>query len=212
MNTELFLIRHGQPVLQNALLGSTDSPLSETGWQQLERCFDKLCAENIDLIVTSPLSRCANFAQYFSAEKMIKLEINADWRECHFGDWDGKTYQQLHHEFPQAMADFYHNPSQHTPPNGEKLAAFNQRVIQAVLNLVKKNQGKRIAILAHAGVIRTLAAWCLKMDLDSGNQFKKMALDYASVTQLNIFQNVETGDDKNTSTEMFSQLIKLNYV
>ena len=119
MNTELYFIRHGQPVLQNALLGKTDSPLSELGWSQLKQSFSAV--DDIDCVVSSSLSRCASFAQYISEKNNYPLEISDEWRECQFGDWDGQTYVELHRQFPEDTSQFFSQPAEFTPPNGEPL-------------------------------------------------------------------------------------------
>jgi len=204
-NTEIFLIRHGQPALQNALLGATDSPLSKLGWSQLESAVENL--ENMDLVISSPLSRCATFSQQYADDNNLELLINNHWQECFFGDWDGKTYQSLYQEFPKAIDGFFSEPNKNTPPNGESLSNFNNRIENALMSLLKKYQGKRVAVFTHAGVIRTLVAWCLKMDYSTGLQFKNFAVDYASMTQLSIFHN-----QANTDEAIFPQLKCLNVV
>ncbi len=203
--TELFLIRHGQPVLQNALLGSTDSPLTDLGWSQLEKAVEKL--ENIDCIISSPLSRCAAFAQQHAEESDIKLLIDNQWKECFFGDWDGKTYHSLYKNSPDEIEAFFSQPDKNTPPKGEALSEFNSRIENALQSLLANFKGQKVALLTHAGVIRTLVAWCLKMDYSKGLQFRRFAVDYASVTHLSIFHGkTETGE------LLFPQLMSLNHV
>ncbi len=200
MNTEVLLVRHGEPVLKNALLGSTDSPLSDLGWQQLENTFANL--GEFDQLIASPLSRCASFAQHFASEYNVPLLIEEQWRECHFGDWDGRRYQELHQRHPEAVSEFFNDPARFPPPNGEVLTEFNQRVDQALSQLVKRNPGKRVVVLTHAGVIRSLVGACLGMSRLSNAVFQKFSVDYASVTHLSIFHD--------ESQRWFSQLVKLN--
>ena len=202
MNTDIYLIRHGRPQLQKALLGSTDSPLTQSGWRELENTFDKL--DSFDYLISSPLIRCADFAKQYAQKNKIHTQFHIidDWQECHFGDWDGKTYEYLHSQQPQAMKMFFDDPSSNTPPNGESLSDFSARIELALHQLLEQYQGKKIAVLAHAGVIRTLVAWCLNIDYQSAIQFKHFAIDYASVTHLSVYQ--ENG------TPPFPQLKFLN--
>ena len=201
MKTDIYLIRHGQPELQNTLLGYTDSPLNELGWQQLESTFANL--NNFDYLVSSPLVRCSDFAKHYAEQNQIQsqLQIAENWQECHFGDWDGKSYEQLQQQYPQTINDFFNDPFNNTPPNGESLNEFNGRVIAALLKLLEQ-QEKRIVLLTHAGVIRTIVAWCLKMDFRLGTQFKHFAIDYASVTHISIYQKI--------NEPPYPQLISLN--
>ncbi|CAM3138456.1 histidine phosphatase family protein [Moritella viscosa] len=185
MQTELYLVRHGEPQIRNALLGRTNPELSELGWQQmLDNCAG---LTDIDVMISSPLLRCALFAKHIAAQQELPLHISADFVEFDFGDWDGRSYQALHNDFPQGMHNFFIDPANNTPPNGESLADFSQRVEVALLNVLQEYQGKRIALFVHSGVIRTLIAWCLKIDYLHGVQFQRIKIEYASISHISVF-------------------------
>ncbi len=185
MSTELFLIRHGEPQLTQALLGLTDSPLSEQGWQQLATNSARLT--DIDVVIASPLKRCAVFAEHFARQNKLDLQVEPAFQESNFGDWDGWLYQDLHTKFPQQMDAFFIDPANNTPPNGESLAKFSQRIETALLRMLQAHKGKRIALFTHSGVIRTLVAWCLQMDYLKAVQFQRIALDYGSISQISVY-------------------------
>lgn len=198
MKTELFLLRHGEPELRQALLGSTNSPLTEKGWQQLCESYETLT--DIQQLISSPLSRCAEFADFKSNQAGVNLSIEPRWQECHFGDWDGLLIEFLHQKYPQQLAQFFDDPAHHMPPNSEGFTEFSERVEQLLLNVLDEFSGKRIAVITHAGVIRTLVAWCLQMDYIKGTHFRRFAIEYGSVTHISIYQ------DKN----IYPQLVSLN--
>ena len=54
------LLRHGQPDGGDRFRGVRDDPLSETGWQQMRTSVNEMASW--DVVVTSPLRRCADFA------------------------------------------------------------------------------------------------------------------------------------------------------
>ncbi|MBE9527062.1 MAG: histidine phosphatase family protein [Proteobacteria bacterium] len=209
MKTDLFLIRHGQPLLCNTLLGSTDSPLSDLGYSQLEKISRQL--KNINCLISSPLTRCAAFAQQYADNKQQKLLINENWRECHFGEWDGISYESLYQQFPQAVEQFYLSPEKNMPPQAEALLSFSDRIENTLFQLLEKEQGKSIAIFTHAGVIRTLVAWCLNIDYRSGLQFQRFAIDYASITHISIYYDTNNTLSNQTDKQpYYPQLIRLN--
>ncbi|SQD80282.1 histidine phosphatase family protein [Moritella yayanosii] len=185
MQTELYLMRHGEPQIRNALLGRTNPELSELGWQQMLGNSANLT--DIDVMISSPLQRCALFAEYIAAQQQLPVHIKSDFAEFDFGDWDGRSYQDLHNDFPQDMHNFFIDPGNNTPPNGESLADFSQRVETALLSVLQQHQGKRIALFVHSGVIRTLIAWCLKIDYLQGVQFQRLKIDYASISHISVF-------------------------
>ncbi len=199
MNTDIFLVRHGIPELQNVLLGSTDASLSQAGWKQMNASVRKLV--NIDTYLSSPLLRCTEFAKEYTKKNKKNLLVDDAWRECHFGDWDGKSYQSLLEKFPQEMADFFNQPNVNMPPRAEPLLEFSQRIENAMHSLVKEHAGQRVAVFTHAGVIRTLVAWCLQMDYSQGLQFRRFTIDYASITHLSVY----------SEGEIFPQIVTMNH-
>ena len=58
--TIIDLMRHGEPVGGRRYRGQTDDPLSEKGWQQMWDAAGEF--RGWQHIVTSPLQRCAAFA------------------------------------------------------------------------------------------------------------------------------------------------------
>ncbi|MCP4411914.1 MAG: histidine phosphatase family protein [Gammaproteobacteria bacterium] len=208
MKTDLYLVRHGQPTLENALLGVTDPPLSSLGWQQLEKTFERL--EYFDYLISSPLARCSAFAKEYIKKQTIEknYKIIENWKECNFGDWDGKTFTELQQQFPQEIASFYKQPFDNGPANSEPLADFCTRVELALMELLTEYKNKQLVVLTHGGVIRTLVAWCLKMDYQTGYQFKTFSIDYASITHISIYQ-----DEKylNSLENLYPKLISLNH-
>ena len=57
------LLRHGESRLSHTLRGHIDDELTEKGWQQMQSTFDHITEKNWDVVVSSPLQRCANFAK-----------------------------------------------------------------------------------------------------------------------------------------------------
>lgn len=183
--TELLFVRHGEPELSGTMLGWTDSPLTLLGWQQLERTFQALPMP--DVLVSSPLSRCAEFARRWSEVKAWPLSIDECWKECHFGDWDGLTFQEIAAQDPEALAHYYQQPAEIVPPGGESLLHFTARIEGALAALMEAHRGKTITVLCHSGVIRTVLAWCLKMDVRQAAHIHHLQVDYASVTKLRVY-------------------------
>jgi alpha-ribazole phosphatase len=201
MNTQILLLRHGQPVLQNCLLGKTDCKLSQLGWQQLE--ISTALFKNISVVITSPLMRCKQFAMDYAIKNGIDFECVDGWQECDFGDWDGLKYEVLHQKHAKDLSDFISQPHQFTPPNGELLQVFNERVELSLQQLLKEHSGRTILLVTHGGVIRSLVAWCLNMKRCSNEPFQRLSVEYGSVTQIDIFKDVKTA-------EIFPKLISLN--
>ncbi len=153
IQTTVDFLRHGQARGGNYFRGVTDDPLTELGWQQM---FQQCSGKRWDVIVSSPLRRCASFASAWSQEHRTPSQINPEWREINFGDWEGQMAEQIDCRQPDALARFYANPSEFTPPNAEAYSDFVARIRQAWEQLLATCAGQQILVVTHAGVIRVL--------------------------------------------------------
>ncbi len=168
--TTIDLLRHGEPVGGPRFRGDTDDALSELGWGQMRATVGAQLPWEV--VVSSPLRRCAAFAEWLAGmfpplEKggMGSLEIEPRFREIAFGEWEGRTAQELLETAPDALADFWRDPMTHTPPGGEPFGAFAARVVAAWDALLARHAGQPVVLVTHAGVIRLILAHVLQMPL-----------------------------------------------
>lgn len=153
--THVDLLRHGEVLGGVYFRGRTDDPLSERGWQQV---FKQCRGKHWDIVVSSPLRRCASFAAAWGDAHHIPVEYVDDWMEIDFGAWEGMSAE---HFDPDDLQQFYADPLSYTPPNAESYAAFSCRIEQAWETLINQYAGKTILLVTHAGVIRALYGYLL---------------------------------------------------
>ncbi|MDX1345040.1 MAG: histidine phosphatase family protein [Sedimenticolaceae bacterium] len=151
--TVVEFIRHGEPVGGSRYRGhSIDDPLSERGWSQMWRGVGS--ADYWDIILTSPLSRCADFAHRLGEERKIPVRILDDLREIGFGAWEGMTKEEVLDRRPEEFRRFYEDPIAHPPENAERVEDFFRRISSIYRIFLDEHSGKKILVVAHAGVIR----------------------------------------------------------
>lgn len=153
---ELDMLRHGETERGGVLRGSLDDPLTDTGWQQMHDAVH--AAGPWDLLVSSPLQRCALFAEALAERLGLPLEIHDDLRELHFGDWEGLGTAQLMETAGEALGRFWADPYGFTPPSGEPVLAFQARILKRMQHLQRLHAGKRVLMVGHGGVMRLLLA------------------------------------------------------
>lgn len=179
--TTVDLIRHGEPVGGRKYRGQIDDPLSEKGWEQMRKAVGDACSW--DIIVSSPLLRCAAFAHELAQRHALPLSFDARLKEIGFGAWEGRTAEQLQREDAETFARFFDDPVAYRPAGAEALEEFRERVIGAWNELLAHHAGKRVLVIGHAGVIRMMMLHVLGMPL--GNIFR-IQVGNASITRLRI--------------------------
>lgn len=156
MSLRLDLLRHGETEFGGGLRGSLDDALTNLGWQQMRSAVTD--AGPWDRIISSPLQRCARFAEELAARLTLPLRLEPDLQELHFGDWEGHSAAQLMQTDADGLGLFWADPYGFTPPNGEPVVDFSARVLGAVQRLQLAHEGERVLLICHGGVMKLLLA------------------------------------------------------
>jgi alpha-ribazole phosphatase len=156
MTLRLDLLRHGETELGGGLRGSLDDALTSKGWEQMRAAV--LEQGPWDRLISSPLQRCARFAEELGARSGLPVVLDKDLQELHFGAWEGQSAAALMETDAEALGLFWADPYAFTPPEGEPVADFSKRVLAAVERLHAAYAGERILLISHGGVMRLLLA------------------------------------------------------
>lgn len=144
------LLRHGATTLRGHYCGSTDAPLTMDGMAAM---LDAVQGRRWQRIVSSPLTRCADFAESLAAQLGVPCRIDARLRELHFGSWEGRHPREI----PEAeLGAFWADPLGAAPPGSESLRALQSRVFAAWLELAE--DAVSTLVVTHGGPIRVLLA------------------------------------------------------
>lgn len=182
-STSLFdLIRHGEPEGGPMYRGSKDDPLSESGWQQMRTAI--LESDRWDAIVTSPMLRCVHFAEELANRLAIPLHVDERLREINFGEWEGRTAEEVMASDGERLSQFWANPVAHTPPGGETAQDFNSRVVEGWHHWQQELAGKKALIVCHGGVIRMIVADVMGIPLE--HAFSSLATPYACRSRIQV--------------------------
>ncbi|SAK74699.1 phosphoglycerate mutase family protein [Caballeronia fortuita] len=164
---DLVLIRHPRVAVDAGVCyGQTDVPLRDDAHGLASALSARMNALNVPACVdgwhASPLARCASIAQALGGV----AHIDARLAEMNFGAWEGRAWDLI----DRALIDAWADDIQHARPHGgESLAQFAQRVIA----WFDETCGDRPAVhvVAHAGVVRVLAAHLLGIARESALQW-----------------------------------------
>ncbi|MBV4459542.1 alpha-ribazole phosphatase family protein [Pseudomonas sp. COR58] len=156
MTLRLDLLRHGETELGGGLRGSLDDALTDKGWAQMRAAV--VGRGPWDRLVSSPLQRCARFAQELRGQLDLPLTLDGAVQELHFGAWEGQGAAALMETDAEALGRFWADPYAFTPPQGEPVSDFSARVLAAVARLQAAHAGERLLLVTHGGVMRLLLA------------------------------------------------------
>ncbi len=156
---KLHLIRHGysQANLDGAYCGSTDLPLCAEGEQHLYSMLEDVSYPYVDAVYSSPMLRARQTVGILYPE--YEPVLVEDLRECSFGEFEGKTLQEL-----KKNDDFnrWVTPGSDFKPAGvDDPEVFFQRCCDGFLWVVDNMMQSGMhecALVTHAGVIGNILA------------------------------------------------------
>ncbi|MBT3238440.1 MAG: histidine phosphatase family protein [Rhodospirillaceae bacterium] len=116
--------------------------------------------------VTSHLNRTTETANAIRDAGLTAPDyiVEPDLAEQNFGDWQQKSWDQLHAEETAEYKAFWDNPGYSAPPGGESFADLQSRVTAAVGRLNAQHGGRDIIAVSHGGVIRAAVSMALETE------------------------------------------------
>ncbi|RWN29172.1 MAG: histidine phosphatase family protein [Mesorhizobium sp.] len=182
MTTTFFLIRHAaHDNVGSYLAGRMDGVcLGDAGKTQATQLGCRMAREPIAAILCSPRERTRETALPIALACGVgEIAICAELDEIDFGDWSGKTFDELSGN--AGWRAWNDQRQEARTPNGETMLDVQQRVV-AVMNAVhEQHQNQCVALVSHADVIK--AAVCKVLGLPAGDCFR-FDIDPASITTI----------------------------
>lgn len=193
---KIYFIRHGQTDWNKQLKiqGISDIPLNEIGELQAKSLtrFIKEQGVQFEKIWSSPLKRALKTSKILNKEMNCSLAISEELKEFDFGEWEGKTAQQISDK--QAFDNWLSSAFLVAPPRGELFESVQKR-LQIFLDksLLLKAQ-KPVAIVAHQGSLVALKALLTqKNDLQTlisyrqaNDEFDIMNIDHLTLERFKV--------------------------
>jgi alpha-ribazole phosphatase len=146
------------------------SVATHQGWQQ---------------IICSSLQRCQRFAEWLSEDRDVPLAVDERLREIHFGRWEGQPQSKVMEEDGEHLRSFWFDPLNHSPPDGETVQAFKQRLDEVLNEVLNAYRGQHVLFVSHGAAIRIIMCQLLDMPLTS---LGRISVAYACLTRIKIYE------------------------
>jgi broad specificity phosphatase PhoE len=176
----IYLVRHAKSEANDLkkYTGWLDVDLSDRGKIEAihsKRLFDGM---KVDSVYSSTLKRAYETAEIIFGDGITVKQLD-DFKELNVGAFEMKTHDELMTEYPDLYTGWITDPTTSTPPDGENLYDYYDRVARGFGEVLRDNIGKTAVIVAHGGVIRCIVLHVLNMKL---NDIWKIKVDNLSVS------------------------------
>ncbi|MCK9518847.1 MAG: histidine phosphatase family protein [Dehalococcoidia bacterium] len=159
--TQVVFVRHGEQYIPNERRGPVgemvDPRLSERGEQQARLVGERFSTEKVDAVYASPLRRALETGQQIARHHRLEPIVLNDLREV-------EVFRDIPSD--QSAVDFMGVPlllgirermlrekSWDVYPYSESSFEFRRRTVNAVEAIIAENEGKRVVVACHGGVI-----------------------------------------------------------
>jgi broad specificity phosphatase PhoE len=178
-----YLIRHGEhDWLKRGIAGRLPGVhLNASGREQAVELAVRLKGTIFEAILSSPMERALETAEPLAKAQGREVKIAPEITELDFGEWNGKTFQELNND--QRWATWNRNRTTYRMPGGELMSEVQGRVVGFLMGLHKTGSDRRFALFSHGDAIRAALCHWLGMPMDL---LPRLQVDPASVSILKL--------------------------
>lgn len=158
---KVFIVRTGQTTLeaQDRIDPIGGAPLTETGRRTVESVAAELVSQEIRAIYTGDGESERQTAGAMAEALGLKVRTSPDLRELDYGLWQGLTRAELKRRQPRTYRQWADRPDSVCPPGGETLDQAQQRLREALKDILKRAKGRNTLLVLRpvaTGLLRCL--------------------------------------------------------
>ena len=173
MTTRLCIVRHGETAwnAEHRIQGQLDIPLNEIGLRQAQAVGGALKDEHFDAIYSSDLVRARQTGDPIANFLSIKILLEIDLRERHYGIFERLTYAEVKVRYPEDYARFEARDPDYAFRTGESLKDFSARSIAVISGIANEHKDQSILVFTHGGVLDKLYRFITGLPLSAQRNF-----------------------------------------
>ncbi len=184
----IILVRHGRTAWNVSgasgprFRGIVDVPLAGEGAAQAERTAQRLAAEPLAAVYSSPLQRAARTAEIIAEPHGLAVQTRPGLSSMDYGLWAGRDHAEVAKQWPDLYRRWHEDPFSVQAPGGEHPGVLRERAVAALHEILAAHaDGDTLALVSHQAVTRTLICvlaglpdggyWAFRQDLCNLSRF-----------------------------------------
>ncbi|WP_180955383.1 histidine phosphatase family protein [Peribacillus deserti] len=182
----IYLVRHGKTEwnVQTRWQGWGNGELTAEGMQGATLLSKRLKDEPIDKVYASSSKRAYHTAEIIIGRRSIEIVKEDVLREMHFGDWEGRTKDEVIAQYANEVKAFWETPHLYTRDQGELFPDVYERAAEAWKMILENHSSGTVLIVSHSIFLRVLLSYLKDLPLE--HLFKQEPLLNTSLTQIQV--------------------------
>jgi probable phosphoglycerate mutase len=166
--TTLLILRHGETVFnaERRFQGHSDSPLSETGRNQVAALGRRMAKLEFDTLISSDLGRTQETASIIVGFTGHSVKLDSRIRERNYGVFEGLTVPEIKERHSKVFDQFNEDDPDFIIPEGESHRQHYQRNVEFFEESLSGKFGPKVAVVAHGGVLDSIFRYVSSLPLE----------------------------------------------
>ena len=182
----IYFLRHGQTTASQTggYCGTLDPDLTPAGYQMAEAFADAYKSLPWVAVFSSPLRRAVATAKPLCEATGIRMQLQDGLKEIAFGQWEGKTPEDVNREFHDDYVRWLTDPGWNAPTGGQKGIDIARRSSLVLEQIEKTYTTGNVLLVSHKATIRIML--CSLLGIDVGRFRDRISMPVASVSLVEI--------------------------
>jgi len=168
MSLKIYFVRHGETTYSQTggFCGAIDPELTPAGSQMAEQFAATYAKVPWEAVYVSPMKRTIATAKPLCDAVGIEMQLHDGLREINYGDWEGKTVEEVKKDYEEDYINWLTEPAWNAPTNGgETSVEIASRSSLVIAEIQEKYKSGNVLVVSHKATIRILLCSLLGIDL-----------------------------------------------
>ncbi|MDJ0580375.1 histidine phosphatase family protein [Crocosphaera sp.] len=189
MSLKLYFLRHGETTSSQTgtYCGRLDIELTPSGIEMAEdfaKTYDEIPWK---AVYCSPLKRAIATAKPLCDRLGINMELRNGLKEIYYGEWEGKTPDQVNQEFHDDYVRWLADPGWNSPNGGEKGIDIARRSSEVLEEIENTHKTGNVLVVSHKATLRIIL--CSLLGVDVGRYRDRIGMSVAAVSIVEMAQH-----------------------
>jgi probable phosphoglycerate mutase len=182
MTLMIYFLRHGETTASQTggYCGTLNLELTDTGHQMAEDFAEAHKILPWAAVFSSPLRRAVATANPLCDAVGIRMRLNEGFMELAFGEWEGKSPEDVDRDFHDDYVRWLTDPGWNAPTGGERAVDVARRSSLALDEIQKACPSGSVLVVSHKATIRIML--CSLLGVDVGRFRDRISMPVASVS------------------------------
>jgi broad specificity phosphatase PhoE len=182
MGLILYFLRHGetQASQTGGYCGVLDVDLTPEGHQMAEEFAAAYKSLPWAAVFCSPLRRSMDTARPLCDAVGLERQLRDGLKEIAYGRWEGKTPEEVNHQFHDEYVSWLADPGWNAPTGGERGVDIARRSSMVLDEIERTHPSGNVLVVSHKATTRIML--CSLLGIDVGRYRDRISMPVASLS------------------------------